>query len=131
MERKVINSDRVLKVFEECLIGSSKSSEGEPTIQVEGVQCIFTFSSPKLESYRKLITGWLSLLPHTFRRSGGGGWSFLQACCQEDGVQWTGFHQSMDQLFCLGMGLDLVKNQLPRNFWSSLPGGMPYYVIEM
>ena len=77
------------------------------------------------------MTEWLKALPHQFRKNSGGGWSFLNACNQENGVQWTGLHQRMDQLFCLGMGVKLVESLLSRKMWRNLPGGMPYYVINV
>ena len=70
-------------------------------------------------------------LPHQFRKSAGGGWSFLNACNQEDGEQWTGLHQRMDQLFAMAIGLGLAKWCLPRAMWDVFPGGMPYVVVEI
>jgi hypothetical protein len=52
-------------------------------------------------------------------------------CNQEDGTQWTGFHQRMEQLMLLGIGLKLMDYVLPdRKMWKVLPGGMPYIVIK-
>ena len=73
----------------------------------------------------------LSELPDEFRVSGGGGWSFLQACNDRHGTQWTGFHQAMEELFMLGMAAGLVTELLPRDLWDALPGGMPYYAVKL
>lgn len=103
----------------------------EGAVIVEGVLRKFGFHPGRLKGQRAKVTEWLKALPHQFRKSGGGGWSFLNACNQENGVQWTGLHERMDQLFCLGLGLKLVVCQMPREMWRALPGGMPYYVIDV
>jgi hypothetical protein len=72
----------------------------------------------------------LAELPDMFKESGGGGWSFLNACDDRHGNQWTGLHQRMEQLFQLGIGIDKVECQLPREVWPALPGGMPYYIVK-
>jgi hypothetical protein len=105
--------------------------EGRPpedAILVEGITGRYGFHPARLEGQRASVTAWLKALPHTFRKNEGGGWSFLQACYQQDGVQW-GEHRNMEQLFCLGIGLGLAECQVPRELWSALPGGMPYYVL--
>ena len=51
-------------------------------------------------------------------------------CNDKDGNQWTGFHQRMEQLLMLGIGLGLMEIQVPRNLWEAFPGGMPYVVFK-
>jgi hypothetical protein len=31
----------------------------------------------------------------------------------------------------MGVGLGLVKPAMPRNLWPALPGGMPYYIVDV
>ena len=59
------------------------------------------------------------------------GMPFLQACQTEDGTLWTGEHQMMDKLFSMVIAVGLVKACFPRCMWSILPGGMPYYVVDL
>lgn len=131
----LIDQHEVEKAFIDCFYKEEelKGVEGAPegTVIVEGIQNKIGFHPGRLEEKRAKVTEWLKALPHTFRKNSGGGWSFLNACNQEDGIQWTGFHQHVDQLFCLGMGLKLVECQVPRKMWMMLPGGMPYYVINI
>jgi len=68
-------------------------------------------------------------LPEQFKGSAGGGWSFLNACDDKHGNQWTDLHLRMEQLFQLGIGIGKVKCLMPRAMWSALPGGMPYYAV--
>lgn len=139
MAELIIDPEQVNEVFLGVLFTESevKDMEGETpegAIVVAGIRHRFGLHPERLEEKRDQVRSWLAALPHQFHANGGddsGGWSFLNACNQENGVQWTGLHVRMEQLFCLGMGLGLVKSQLPRAVWHALPGGMPYYVIDL
>jgi len=119
----VIDAEDVHRTFIGCLNENGK-------VEVEGIMHTFIFDSERLETVNKKVKKWLNALPHEFFRSGGGGWSFLNACNQANGIQWTGLHSIMDELFCLGLGLKMVKCLLPREMWEVLPRGMPFYVVE-
>ena len=131
----LIDPKEVNEVFLSCLYTEREIEdvEGVPegAVLVEGIQNKFGFHPGRLEENREKVKKWLEALPRKFRRDVGGGWSFLKACDQQNGVQWTGFHERMDQLFCLGIGLGMVESRLPKNMWSTLPGFMPYYVIDV
>lgn len=126
-DEPTINPERVNEVFMDCLF-----REGEDTsqhVRAEGIVHTVGFHPGRLEEHRAEIEAWLAELPTEFRAREGGGWSFLNACNDRHGNQWTGLHQRMEQLFQLGIGLGLVACQMPRDMWAVLPGGMPYYVI--
>jgi len=84
----LIDSHEVDEVFHKCLYIDVEIPKG--VLLVEGIQGKFGFHPDRLEAQRSQVTKWLEALPHTFRESVGGGWSFLNACNQENGVQWTG-----------------------------------------
>lgn len=117
----VLNPQRVSEIFGECRHGS--------TVHVEGIRGPVWFSAERLEVHRPEIEAMLDELPDDFKESSGGGTSFLNACQDKHGNLWTGLHGIMEQLFLLGMGIGKVKLLFPREMWSYLPGGMPYYVI--
>lgn len=71
----------------------------------------------------------LDQLPGEFKLSDGGGWSFLNACVESNGTLW-GQHADVEALMALGIATDLVKYNVPRELWSELPGGMPYFVFN-
>lgn len=122
-----LNPGRVEKIFLDCLF-----KDGEDTskhIAVRGITLNVGFHPERLESYKSAIEKMLTELPNEFQQSGGGGWSFLNACSDKDGNQWTGLHQAMEQLVVLGIGIGKVKFQLPREMWKAFPGGMSYFVI--
>lgn len=75
------------------------------------------------------IVAMLSDLPEPFHADKGGGWTFLNACYDKAGEQWTGFHQMVDKLVMLGRALGVVKWCLPREHWNAFPGGMPYFMV--
>ena len=122
-----LNPSKVENVFLDCLFkeGEDKSNH----VEAQGIMTNVGFHPKRLESHKAEIEEMLNELPSEFQQSGGGGWSFLNACNDKHGNQWTGLHQIMEQLVLLGIGLGKVKFQLPREVWSALPGGMPYFVV--
>jgi hypothetical protein len=114
----------VEETFETCY-----SPTGE--VEVDGIRSLgVRFDKTLLADHAELIAFLLGELPDEFKASGGGGWSFLNACNDRHGRLWTGLHSTMDKLFMLGMGVGLVECQLPRDMWVVLPGGMPYYLVK-
>lgn len=123
-----LTSENVETVIKDCLFTDDEDQSN--FVEVEGTLHTYHFHPERLELHREDIKTMLNQLPHQFFKSSGGGWTFLNACMREDGVQWTGLHLQQERLLCLGEGLGLVKNQLPKEMWPALPGGMPYYVIN-
>lgn len=99
-------------------------------VQVDGIMLPARFDKRRLADHAELIAGLLGELPDEFKASGGGGWSFLNACMDRHGRQWTGMHSTMDKLFMLGAGIGMVECQMPRDVWQVLPGRMPYYLVK-
>jgi len=123
-----LNPERVNEIFLDCLFRNGEDTSNH--VKAEGITSTVGFHSGRLDSHKAEIEALLNELPDEFKKSGGGGWSFLNACNDKHGNQWTGFHQRMEQLFQLGIAIGKVESQLPREMWSALPGGMPYYVIN-
>lgn len=122
-----LDSKVVHDIFLDCLF-----KEGEDTstaVIVEGILDRFGFHPERLQSHKLTVAGMLDELPDEFKAHKGGGMSFLNACVDKHGNHWAE-HVTMDQLFCLGMALDLVKCLLPRQVWAVFPGGMPYYAVK-
>lgn len=127
-EENLLTPTRVNEIFMDCLFRDGESTDD--AVVVEGIVSKFGFNPVRLESHREDVRALLSQLPKEFHiESAGGGWSFLNACTRSDGELWTGEHAKMEQLFALGVALDLVSCLLPREMWSALPGGMPYYAV--
>ncbi len=129
-----INPEEVNAAFLGCLFAADEITDSktpENAVIVEGIVRKFGFHPQRLEATRTQVTNWLEALPVQFHRSGGGGWSFLNACVQGNGEQWTGLHQRMEELVCLGIGLGLVEYMMPRDMWEVFPGGMPYLMVKL
>lgn len=123
-----LTAENVEQIFMACLF-----EEGEPKenfVLGEGVMLKAGFHPDRLSAKCEDIKGLLSQLPDDFRTSAGGGMSFLNACVTRDGKQW-GEHRSMDQLLTLGVAAGLAKILLPREAWAMLPGGMPYFCVNL
>lgn len=124
----VLTADRVQTIFLACLF-----KDGEvPSkyVPAPGITTNVGFHPGRIEEYKEEIAAMLEELPDEFKESGGGGMSFLNACNDRHGNQWTDMHRAMEQLFQLGLATGKVACLLPREMWSTLPGGMPYYVVN-
>ena len=123
-----LTSQNVEKVFFNCLF-----KEGENTnnpVIANGIMAKVGFHEERLNNNSDNIISMLNKLPKDFQKDSGGGMSFLNACDDYNGNQWTSLHKIMEQLFMLGLALGKVKCLMPRDMWKMLPGGMPYYVIN-
>lgn len=125
MPEPLIDPNRVNEIFAACEV----TDEDARYVSVEGIGAV-SFDPDRLAENHDEIVAMLDGLSTDFKRSGGGGMSFLNACMDANGEQWTGFHQTQERLFLLGMGIDRVSLLLPRDMWVALPGGMPYYIVE-
>jgi len=122
-----LRPDVVEAIFMDCLF-----KEGEDTsraIPARGIVNNFGYHPDRLKSHEEEIVALLNELPNEFKKESGGGWSFLNGCMDKHGNQWTGEHRVMDQLFSLGLAINKIELPFPREAWSILPGGMPYYAI--
>lgn len=72
----------------------------------------------------------LDQMPDTFKKSGGGGMSFLELCMDKDGNHWAE-HPTMEMLVVLAIGQGQAQYCMPRDFWRVLPGGVPYIVFDV
>lgn len=123
-----LTAENVTNVFMACLF-----KDGEPTETYktgEGVKTKAGFHPERLKDAEPDIISMLSELPNEFKKTGGGGWSFLNMCQDKNGNQWADFHKTMDELVILGNAIEKVKFQLPKEMWDVLPGGMPYLVVD-
>lgn len=121
-----LTAENVHTVFMDCLFNDDEPTENH--IIGEGIMMKCGFNPERLHNHEADIVSMLDELPQEFKEKGGGGWSFMNACVTKTGVQW-GQHRNVDQLVTLGLAIKKVKFQLPREMWSILPGGMPYFSV--
>jgi hypothetical protein len=123
-----LTAENVTRTFRDCLF-----KEGEDTsdaLKLAGIVNFFGLHPARVASHTDDIVSMLEELPDQFRQSKGGGWTFLNACNDRHGNQWTGLHSVMEQLFVLGLAIKRVEACMPRDLWDALPGGVPYYVLK-
>ena len=117
----------------DCMYREGEYTPGttpEGAVIVEGITRTFGFHPDRLQSHLADIEGMLGELPDVFMASGGGGYTFLDACMDRHGNQWTGMHPLMEELFILGIAVDRAEWCLPREAWNVLPGRMPYVMVK-
>jgi hypothetical protein len=124
----MLNPETVMNLFVACL----DDDDGQTTDQVivEGIVMKAVFDRERLDSHRQQITDLLTELPAEFHANTGGGWTFLNMCNDRHGHLWTGLHAVMERLVLLGIATNQVSFLMPREAWPSLPGGMPYRVVQ-
>lgn len=122
-----LTGQNVSEVFKQCFFDEGEDTSGH--IVAEGVMVKVAFDPKRVQAQKENIISMLDQLPDEFKESSGGGWSFLNACNTKDDKQWADLHQTVDELVCLGKAIGKLKFTLPREFWSSLPGGMPYFIF--
>ena len=132
-----LTANRVEEIYIACLFEDEELKEGDTVLErlpehvmVEGIVNNTAFHPDRLAEHVDEILEMLLELPDDFKESKGGGKSFLNACNDKDGNQWTGLHMRMGQLFDLGVGIGKVEPVLSREYWSMMPGGVPYYMIK-
>lgn len=123
-----LTAENVNKTFLECMFIEGESTENY--VLGQGVINNIGFHPDRLKQNESNVIEMLNQLPEEFKKSGGGGMSFLNMCNDKDGNQWSDLHATMDQLVTLGISLKKVSFLMPREMWQVLPGGMPYIVIH-
>ena len=123
-----LTSDAVEELFQHCIAATCEPEDA--SIKVEGIVHRFAFDRERIKERGAAIGDLLAELPDEFHREQGGGWTFLNACIDRSGAQWTGLHLAMEQLFALGIAAGRARFMLDRDMWSVFPGGMPYVQVS-
>jgi hypothetical protein len=126
-----LTANEVEGIILACLLGHAPV-EGDSYVIAHSIVRNFCFSKDKIEKYAERIGWLLHQLPQQFleeTEGGGGGWSFLNACMTKNGELW-GQQRDVEALLVLGVAAGWASIQLPREIWSILPGGVPYFVVH-
>lgn len=121
-----LTSPEVSRVFDDCI----DNEDGDVEVSADVSIMRLAFRAEKIALHKQEIAAMLMDLPLEYRQSAGGGWSFLNACNDRYGTQWTGMQSQMACLFALGLAAGLVTCLIPRDMWGALPGSMPYYMVN-
>lgn len=123
-----LTPENVKAVFKDCLFRNKK--EVKFPKMVEGIYTTASLHLGRLEEHYPDIIALCNQLPDAFKKSAGGGWSFLNLCMNSEGSQWTGDQADMEQLMILGLAIGKIELLAPRSMWIAFPGGMPYLVVN-
>jgi hypothetical protein len=123
----MLTSQAVDEMMTKCLF--TDDEEMGSAVKVEGIVNRYAFHPTRIMQNADAIGEMLGELPDEFQASKGGGWSFLNACMDRHGNQWTGLHQQQERLFALGIAAGKARWLMPREMWKVLPGGMPYVAV--
>ena len=123
-----LTEENVHEIFIECLYKENENTEEH--VKTEAIMMTIGFHPKRLKINSEKIVHLLNQLPNTFQKDGGGGMSFLNMCDDKNNKQWTNSHKQMDELVALGIASGNLNYILPRELWSSLPGNMPYLVVD-
>lgn len=124
----MIDSNRILEIFKDCLYKDEEVVNGQPiipSINVEGIMNKYGLHPIRLEGHKDEITSLVNELNPTFNE----GWSFLNLCLDKENNQWTGSHHTMEILMVLALAINKFEYLFPREDWDMLPGSMPYIKI--
>lgn len=122
-----LTSENVHNVFMDCLFKTDEPTEAQ--VKAEGILLRVGFNPDRLHDHKQDIRDMLQDLPEDFQTGKGGGMSFLNMCMDKNKDQWTGMHNTQDELVTLGLATKQLNFLIPRNMWSAFPGGMPYIAV--
>jgi hypothetical protein len=121
------SASTIERLMAECLFEPNEPKE--PYIEAVGVVHTFRFHPVRLAERLAAIREQLEGLPEEFQqRSPSGGGSFLNGCMDRFGIQWGEAYQ-VEALMCLGIASGFVRYCMPREYWGTLPGGVPYFLV--
>lgn len=123
----VLTASNVKAVFMRCLFEEGDDTS-DPAVG-EGILRTFRFHKGRIEEHRQDIKDMLDSLPEEFSSAKGGGWSFLNACMDNEGNQW-GEQMNAEQLLVLGLASGQASLLMPKEMWHVFPGGVPYFSVN-
>ncbi len=123
-----LTSEAVQRIISDCLYKEDEITD--EAVLVEGIRSKYGFHPDRLMNNKTEIGELLTELPEEFHTGTGDGWSFLNACVTKEGSQW-GEHRDVEALMVLGLATEQVSYLMPRDMWKLMPGGMPYFKVEI
>ncbi len=130
-----LTAENVRTTFFDCLYPDEvikalpEGTAPEGAIIVEGITIKTGFDPVKIENHKKDIAELLNQLPVQFQHDQGGGFSFTAAPFNKAEQQW-GEQMNAQELMLLGVAAGMVQYCMPRELWSAMPGGVPYFVVN-
>lgn len=124
-------AERVHATMMACLYKPDEIVDGKApadAVMVEGLVATYGFHPQRLQRAKPDVIEMIGRLHDNFTK--GGGWTFLNMCQDRDGELW-GEQRTCESLFCLAKGLGLADYCMPREYWGTMPGGLPYVSFKV
>jgi len=125
MTDQPLTAEAVESLFQKVLFQESEPLKD--AVVVNAVRCSFGFHPMRIKDAAVEIRAMLEQLPPQFSKSGGGGWTFLNASEDKNGRQW-GDHTHINILFAMAIAAGIGEWGCARELWATLPGEIPYFV---
>jgi hypothetical protein len=122
-----LTADNVHRIMLACSFNDMERWPAQ--IRVIGVLNSFVLHPHRLATFRDTIRDMLRDLPPPFHS--GEGWSFSYAYLRADGERWAREPETIDQLCALGLSIGAVSFSSERETWNSLPGRLPYIIVNL
>jgi hypothetical protein len=129
----MISAEKVMDILGDCFYKDEELINGVPTIppiEVEGIITNVGLHPERVKKHEEEIISLLNELSEKFMKASGGGYTFLNMCEDKYGNQW-GEQMHAEALMMLGMAINKVSYSLSRDFWTILPGSVPYITIDL
>ena len=127
----MISAQRLREIFNDCLLGNTNPTT-EAVILINGVNGTFGLDPEKVDIHLDEIKEMLDQLPSQFREAsegGSDGYSFMALPFDSTGAQW-GEQINANELMVLGLATGYMQYLFSAEFWSALPGSVPYVLIH-
>lgn len=130
--------ERVHALLKKCLINDealANAADANPALVADKVVIAdavvhkLALSTAAIAENREEIRSLLNEMDRDFHADGGGGMSMMRMPMDKNGAQW-GEQRDAAFLTALGIAAGMARYTMPRDFWPSLPGGMPYVTID-
>jgi hypothetical protein len=126
----MLRADVVHNIFVDCLYredemrGISIHELAESAHGHGVVHKVVPLHPERLATHKEEINDLLDELHNDFKE----GMSFLKMPFDKHNHQW-GEHPNCEELLILGDAIGRIEFCLPRDMWSALPGGVPYFFL--
>lgn len=124
----MLTSQSIDDIMRKCLFADDEAMDD--VVKIEGIINNYAFHRARIKENADAIGEMLGELPDGFQSQKGSGLSFLNACIDRHGNQWTDSHRQRERLFALGIAAGKARWVFRRELWNTLPGGLPYVSVN-
>ena len=135
MQTYALTHEAVKALMMDCLFSEKDfppNTVPDNAVKADGIVHDYGFDPAKLAANTDKIKALLPEIGIEFFPESEGGWggmSFLRLPLRRDGSQW-GDQPMAECLYCLAAAIGHARFIMPREFWSVMPGHVPYILFS-